>query len=304
MLEKYPNSKEAHHFLEQFKDVYQFKDFNVENGFDMNDDIGCTDYKATTTDDNWNFLISFRSNTKEKTAKKQYKADVSFTNKAFNTVRNYALYNFAESMSEVIQKKYNLDFSLPMTVIKWFVEQGIESCLIIKNEELCYTPQMTSHLTIDSHRRGTLSFIEKKVMMIIHNKVLQQGQGYKNSYYKKSLLKMEIVYLVHSDEKLHPYFKITLPYNADKKLTCLMSFENKNELYLFEKDALWKNKHIDTLSAISNDEKDFKDYLKVCFQNEMRISIAKKLNLDKKEADGLSMDELKQYYTLIDMVQY
>jgi hypothetical protein len=83
-----------------------------------------------------------------------------------------------------------------------------------------------------------------------------------------------------------------------------MSFENKNELYLFEKDALWKNKYIDTLTAISNNEKDFKDYLKVCFQNEMRISIAKKLNLDKKEVGVLSMDELKQYYTLIDMVQY
>lgn len=304
MFETYPNSKEAYHFLEQFKHFYQFKSLNVENGFDMNGDIGCTDYKATTIDDDWNFLIRFRSNTKEKTVKKQYKADISFTNKEFNTVRNYALYNFAESLSERIHEKYNGDFSLPMTIIKWFVEQGIESCLIVKNEDLCYEPKMTSHLTIDSHRKGTLSFIEKKVMMIIHNKVLQQGQGYQNSYYKKSLLKMEIVYLVHSDETLHPYFKITLPYNADKKLTCLMSFENKNELYLFEKDALWKNKYIDKLTAISNNEKDFKDYLKVCFQNEMRNSIAKKLNLDKKEVGVLSMYELKQYYTLIDMTQY
>jgi hypothetical protein len=304
MLEKYPNRQTANYVLDQFKSYYQFKYHDIQHLVDINNDIGNTVYEANSIDDEWRFSLNFKSLSKSKTPQKQYQATLSFTDLDFKSIGRSKLYRFCEIMSEKLKEKYNPDFNQPLQVIKWFIESGMTSSLIIKTDELCYTPEINSHLTLDSGRSKTVSFTEKKVMMVHHNKIIQQGKGYQNAYYKKSLLKIEIVFLVHSDESLQPYFKITLPYMADKKVTCLMSFENTNAVYLFEKDSEWKNKCIDTLAGIDNNENDIKNYFTHRFFKEMKQSISKKLHINKKDLEALKIEELKAYYPLIEMVEF
>lgn len=289
--------------LNRFKDHYSFENFNRSEGIDYHDNLNSMTYEFDITNQNWRIDFRFKNNNKTKILSQQYQTSISFKHIGYNRPRKMEMNEFCQEASKKINEIYQPDFSLPMNVINWFVEEGKLNNAIHQTQLLCYEPKLESHLTIDSHCHGQTCFIEKKVMQITHDTLVQDGKGYQNKYYKKSILRMEIVFMIHSDNTLHPYFKLMLPYNADKKITCFFPFEDKTKVILLEKDKVLKKQFIDTLTASVYDENKFKTYFNHFFKKEVVTGIAKKLEIDKSELIELPEEKLDEYLTVVNMLR-
>lgn len=289
--------------LNRFNNHYSFENFNRSEGIGYHDNLNSMTYEFDITNQNWRIDFRFKNNNKTKILSKQYQTNISFKHIGYNSPRKMEMYDFCKEASKKINEIYQPDFSLPMNVINWFVEEGKRNNAIHQTQLLCYEPELESHLTIESQSHGQTCFIEKRVMQITHDTLVQEGKGFQKKNYKKSILRMEIVFMIHSDETLHPYFKLMLPYNADKKITCLFPFENKTKVILLEKDNVLKKQFIDTLKASVYDETHFKNYFNHFFKKEVVTGIAKKLEIDKSELVGLPEDQLDEYLTVVNMLR-
>lgn len=290
-------------FLNRFKDHYSFLNFNRSEAVGLDNNLIATDYEFEIERSEWKFQFTFRNREKSKELSQQYQTSLSFQHLGYSRILKNEVYTFCKDVSQNIKEVYQPDFNIPMNVINWFVEEGKKNNAIHEAQLLCYNPALYSHIVRNSQCRERANFIEKKVMQITHDTLVQNGQGYQNRYYKKSIIRIEIVFMIHSDNTIHPYFKLILPYNADKKITCLFPFENKIKVILLEKDNVLKKQFIDTLTASVYNETQFKTYFNEFFKKEVVTGIAKKLEIDKSELVDIPDDQLDEYLTVVNMLR-
>lgn len=307
MFNTYPNHLEANHLVTLFSSVFNFVEFDVNVN---SSDVGfCATTYTAITDDKWALIIIFYNNKNSKEDVKVYYPEIKFRQLG-ERVRNFDEEQHKDrrlkgkAIVELLQKTYNPDFDRMFTVLKLFVVKGIECGLFKSLAERKYKKVMKTHLNTN-HYSGTITIGDNNFGTVTFNNILQKGvSGYRGTtHYKKSYISVSIDYLAHSDNTMHPYFKIRLPYSESRKATCVIPLTGKPIVYFMANDDKLRRECIDTLPSISMDETDLKDFFDKEFYKEMKTSISKTLKINKSDMDGITPEELKEYFVLVEMLK-
>jgi len=308
MFNTYPNHPEANHLVTLFSGVFNFVEFDVK--VNSNTDMCfCSSVYTAITDDNWALILTFYNNKNSKEDQKVYYPEIKFRQLG-ERVRNFDEEQHKErrlknkAIADFLQKKYNPDFERMIKVLKLFVEKGIECTLFKSLADRKYKKVMKTHLNIN-HYSGTITIADSNFGTVTFNNILQKGEkGYRGeTHFKKSYISVSIDFLAHSDNTMHPYFKIRLPYSESRKATCVIPLTGKAIVYFMANDDKLKRECIDTLPSISMDETDLKDFFDKEFYKEMKTAISKTLKINKSDMDGITPEELKEYFVLVEMLK-
>jgi hypothetical protein len=308
MFNTYPNHPEANHMVTLFSPVFNFVKFDVN--VNSNAELAfCSTVYTAITDDNWALILTFYNNKNSKEDVKVYYPEIKFRQQG-ERVRNFDEEQYKDrrlkgkAIVELLQKTYNPDFDRMFTVLKLFVEKGIECGLFKSLAVRKYKKVMKTHLNTN-HYSGTITIGDNNFGTVTFNNILQKGvSGYRGTtHYKKSYISVSIDYLAHSDNTMHPYFKIRLPYSESRKATCVIPLTGKAIVYFMANDDKLRRECIDTLPSISMDETDLKDFFDKEFYKEMKTSISKTLKINKSDMDGITPEELKEYFVLVEMLK-
>ena len=110
--------------------------------------------------------------------------------------------------------------------------------------------------------------------------------------------------MLSSDNELKPYFKVRLPYSATRKVSCVIPLNHSSKMYVADSDNVLRDKYVDTLLAeVTLDDKAIADFFEDELKNEVKNIIAGTLKIKKSELSGLTTDELKEYFILVEMVK-
>lgn len=308
MFNTYPNHPEANHLVSAFSTIFNFKEFNEESKPSAQYNICVTTYTAKT-DDNWELTITFYNNKNSKEDQKVYYPEIKFKQLG-ERVRNFDEDQHKErrlknkAIAELLQKKYNPDFDRMIAVLKLFVEKGIECGLFKSLAEKKYKKIMKTHLNIN-HYSGTITIGDSNFGTVTFNNILQKGvKGYRgDTHFKKSYISVSVDYLAHSDNTMHPYFKIRLPYSESRKATCVIPLTGNPVVYFMANDDKLRKECIDKLPSISMDATALKEFFDTEFHKEMKTSISKTLKINKSDLDGVTPEELKEYFVLVEMLK-
>lgn len=75
-------------------------------------------------------------------------------------------------------------------------------------------------------------------------------------------------------------------------------------MYVADSDNVLRDKYVDTLLAeVTLDDKAIADFFEDELKNEVKNIIAGTLKIKKSELSGLTTDELKEYFILVEMVK-
>lgn len=303
-----PNHQEANNLVTLFSKVFNFIKFNEEFKPFTDFNISVTTYTAIT-DDNWELNIEFYNKRSSKSDQKSYYPEIKFRQLGGERVPNFDEEQHkdrtlrSKAIADLLQKKYNPDFDRMIAVLKIFVEKGIECGVFKSLSEKKYKKVMKTHLNIN-HYSGTITIADNNFGTVTFNNILQKVvQGYHGeTHFKKSYISVSIDYLAHSDNTMHPYFKIRLPYSESKKSTCVIPLTGKQVVYFMANDDKLRRECIDKLPSISMDETELKDFFNKEFFEEMKICVAKKLKIDKSMLNNITPEELKDYFAIVEMV--
>jgi hypothetical protein len=308
MFKTYANHPEANYLVNIFSKVFNFTEFNEEASQNKEQDFCLTTY-TTKTDDDWALIIEFYNSKNSNTDQKVYYPDIKFQQLG-KRVRNFDEEQYKErkqklkDIVELMDKKYNPNFERMITVLKLFVEKGIECGLFKSLAERKYKKVMKSHVGAN-HYSGVLSLTDNNFGTVTFNNILQKGvTGYRGvTHFKKSYISVSIDYLAHSDNTMHPYFKIRLPYSESRKSTCVIPMTGDPVVYFMSTDEKLRRECIDKLPSVSMDETELKEFFDQEFYKEMKTCISKTLKIDKSTLNGVTPEELKEYFVLVEMLK-
>lgn len=308
MFKTYANHPEANYLVNIFSKVFNFTEFNEEARPNKESDFCLTTYIAKT-DDDWALIIEFYNSKNSNTDQKVYYPDIKFQQLGKH-VRNFDEEQYKErkqklkDIVELMDKKYNPNFERMITVLKLFVEKGIECGLFKSLAERKYKKVMKSHVGAN-HYSGILSLTDNNFGTVTFNNILQKGvAGYRGTtHYKKSYISVSVDYLAHSDNTIHPYFKIRLPYSESRKSTCVIAMTGDPVVYFMSTDEKLRRECIDKLPSVLMDETMLKEFFDQEFYKEMKTCISKTLKIDKSTLNGVTTEELKEYFVLVEMLK-
>lgn len=308
MFKTYANHPEANYLVNIFSKVFNFTEFNEEASPNKESDFCLTTYIAKT-DDDWALIIEFYNSKNSNTDQKVYYPDIKFQQLGKH-VRNFDEEQYKErkqklkDIVELMDKKYNPNFERMITVLKLFVEKGIECGLFKSLAERKYKKVMKSHVGAN-HYSGILSLTDNNFGTVTFNNILQKGVvGYRGTtHYKKSYISVSVDYLAHSDNTIHPYFKIRLPYSESRKSTCVIAMTGDPVVYFMSTDEKLRRECIDKLPSVLMDETMLKEFFDQEFYKEMKTCISKTLKIDKSTLNGVTPEELKEYFVLVEMLK-
>lgn len=308
MFKTYSNHPEANYLVNIFSKVFNFTEFNEEARPNKEKDFCLTTYIAKT-DDDWALIIDFYNSKNSNIDQKVYYPEIKFQQLG-KRVRNFDEEQYKErkqklkDIVELMDKKYNPDFERMIKLLKLFVEKGIECGLFKSLAERKYKKVMKSHVGAN-HYSGVLRLTDNNFGTVTFNNILQKGVvGYRGTtHYKKSYISVSIDYLAHSDNTIHPYFKIRLPYSESRKSTCVIPMTGDPVVYFMSTDEKLRKECIDKLPSVSMDETVLKEFFDQEFYKEMKTSISKTLKIDKSTLNGVTPEELKEYFMLVEMLK-
>lgn len=308
MFKTYANHPEANYLVNIFSKVFNFTEFDEAASQNKEQHFCLTTYIAKT-DDDWALIIEFYNSKNSNTDQKVYYPDIKFQQLG-KRVRNFDEEQYKErkqklkDIVELMDKKYNPNFERMITVLKLFVEKGIECGLFKSLAERKYKKVMKSHVSAN-HYSGILSLTDNNFGTVTFNNILQKGvTGYRGTtHYKKSYISVSVDYLAHSDNTIHPYFKIRLPYSESRKSTCVIPMTGDPLVYFMSTDEKLRKECIDKLPSVSMDETVLKEFFDQEFYKEMKTSISKTLKIDKSTLNGVTPEELKEYFVLVEMLK-
>jgi hypothetical protein len=308
MFKTYANHPEANYLVNIFSKVFNFTEFNEEASQNKEQDFCLTTYTAKT-DDDWALIIEFYNSKNSNTDQKVYYPDIKFQQLG-KRVRNFDEEQYKErkqklkDIVELMDKKYNPNFERMITVLKLFVEKGIECGLFKSLAERKYKKVIKSHVGAN-HYSGILRLTDNNFGTVTFNNILQKGvTGYRGvTHFKKSYISVSIDYLAHSDNTIHPYFKIRLPYSESRKSTCVIPMTGDPVVYFMSTDEKLRRECIDKLPSVLMDETMLKEFFDQEFYKEMKTCISKTLKIDKSTLNGVTPEELKEYFVLVEMLK-
>lgn len=215
---------------------------------------------------------------------------------------NYS--KFVSMIKDFLDKKYNPDYKTVMNVIDIFTNAGLNSGVLRSTHNMKYKRTWESHLEWKPHTRWLrIGNFSKNVVTIDIHKVFQRGSGKHRQHFKKSYVSISIDYLVDSNNQLKPYFKINLPFKAEKKMHYYMLLENPDTIYIVDKDIDVRLKHIDTFESIPVDFNKIEQHFNHMFRNSIEDTIQNALRIDKNTLSEMSDQEIKEHIILVEMVK-
>jgi putative sterol carrier protein len=300
MFKKYKNCEDVNKLVEQVSSTFNFTTFHEENHKSYERDIGSTIYTAST-DDNWKLVVSFHNRFRSKHDQKHYYPEIKFE-RITDDYKQADKRDKVAQLTELFQHTYAPDFDQVRNVIDIFIKQGMNIGMFNHVKLKDETQHISNYFGMHKYYHQ-ISFNDANCATVLFNKVLQKSVNYQGRSFKKAYINIEIIHLLHSDNELKPYFKIRLPYSATKKVTCVIPLQSSSKMYMAESDNTLKEKYVDTLNEkVSMDDKSLSDFFEKELQNEVKNVIVGALKIKKSELAGLSNDELKEYFILVEMV--
>lgn len=295
-----PNCKEVNNFVEKLSPLFVFSSFKEEKKQKYQTDIGESVYEATNSDD-WSLIVSFHNRFLANQNHKHFCPEITFK-KLKNNYMTFEKKNTCKKIIEHFEKVYKPDFDKVKTVIQLFIDEGVNSGLFHSVEMKKYTQSMSSHFIVDNYYKN-LRFCEKNIANITFNNVLKKGSGKNSSAFKKATISVKIMHIVSDDNKMKPYFVLRIPYSTERKVTCVFPLSGESTIYFTNADNVLKEGYFNQLMKFSSDHDSLKSFFKNQFKDEMVYIISKTLNITEKELDGLTSEELKDYFTMVEMMK-
>lgn len=305
MFKKYPNHQEVNKLIKSFSPVFDFNSGSEINTYENEKNYGDTIYKMTSQD-GWSCTITFCNKAKNVAIQRHYHPEIIFT-KIEKVKGDYEshlndLKQKNKQIADHLQKLYKPNYERLFHIIDLFTKSGTDSGMLNNLVMKSYRKHLKSHIeTI--HHKNSFAFNDRNIGIISFNPLLQKDSIYVDGYLKQSYITVSVIYLVDKDNILKPYFKLRLPYSENKKGTCLFPLSGDFKAYFPESDNDYMNKFIDELSDIAADDDSFNEILQDKFLKEVKSTISKTLKIDKKELENSTIDELKDYFIIVEMLK-
>ncbi len=304
MFKNLPNSLEANFILNKFKDHFEFVAHEEKTILNWrNKHITNTSYKAMSKLNNLNLDIVFPSVYSSLKPNKELSANIIFTDNSLLDYCPYRMKDHKKYILSTLDKIYSPKFDNLLNIISWFTDEGIKSGLINFIDKKGYEKNLKSHLFINQYSKSIV-MTDINESTVYFNNILQNKNRHGYNHFKKSYINIEIVFLAHSDNTMHPYFKVRLPYSDNKKITCLIALGNETDIYIRLSNSAMPNKfkYIDETKLIPVLEENICLIFRDLFKSEIVNIISKKLKIKKSELINLSIEDLKEHFIFVEMV--
>lgn len=306
MFKKYKNYEEANTILKVFEPL--FKSLKYEETYcDEFNSYESTKYIAKAQD-NWTLITHFYGKKQSDVSKKHFYPYISFEKDMKKQLTHFTKDSVAErnqqsvDIANFLENLYQPDFDKVFKVLDIFIEQGLNSGMFKAVDVKRYKRHMISHMHIN-HYHGSICLWDKNYARITFNNVLQKGSGKNGTHFKNSFISVSIVHLVDSQGNVNAYFKFKLPQSATNKSTYVMPIKGEDVIYLVGDDESLRYTPIDKIITIPINKETLSTYFKTEIEDEIKNTISKTLKIKKIELDGLSADELKDYFMLVEMIK-
>lgn len=303
MFEIYPNHLEVNHFLKTFQNDFKFSAFKEENKADRHGYVFKTVYTATSQAGQRDVEVSFNnpSRTHKNTTQVKHKiAKLVFVDNEVQVFNSDKIRNDARTIVHLLESMYTPNFDKITEIMDWFIYVGTQAGVINVVDKKYYKKSMDSHILAYSHDTK-IHMTDQNIADVYFNNILQKGEGIQSKHFKKSYINVDVIYLVHSDNTMHPYFKLRLPYFENKKISCVLSMTG-NKAYFFLDDGHLEKYHIDLQIPETLNETNIHDMFTQLFEKQIKSTIAARLKISKADLKDLTINDLKEYFVLVEMV--
>lgn len=252
-------------------------------------------YSSTSPDSYVTAKVIFETQEKIKDLDKNYLGRL-----VFNTP--YMLKEEYINIGYIIETMYKPDVNKIINVIEWFIDEG-EKAGVIKIPNKKENSKNVENCLNTNFHTFYINSTNKNVAIISFNNILQKGNCIRYKQFKKSYINIDLIYLIHSDNTMHPYFKIRLPYFDNKKISCVTPIGKSNKIYIYTDDKTLTTQYIDQEKHYELSETAMRCYFNKLFSNQVINLLSNRLKISKKELEQLSINELKEYFLLVDMMK-
>lgn len=301
MSTSFSNHRAVNNLFKKFSKHFTFTDVTESLIKDRFNYILRNVYTSTSPDSYVTAKVIFETQEKIKDLDKNYLGRL-----VFNTP--YMMKEEYINISSIIETMYKPDFNKIINLIDWFIDEGTQTEVIKLPDKNIYSKNIENSTNVknllkDNFHTFNISSTNKNVAMICFNNILQKGEGSSDKHFKKSYINIDLIYLIHSDNTMHPYFKIRLPYFDNKKISCVTPIGKSNKLYIYTDDKTLNTQHIDQEKPSELIETDVRYYFNKLFSNQIINVLSNRLKISKKELEQLSANELKEYFLLVEMMK-
>lgn len=305
MFEIYRNHPDANFLLNVFKNDIQFVDYKEDQQRDRQDRVIQTVYRAVTPEGERNLEIIFPARHLTKADIKNHIGTLSFVSKEPKVPCPNKIKEDKYQLADLFRKVYSPNFEKVAELVKWFSEEGEKSSVINVVDQYFssknyYSKKIEDHLLANTYDTK-ITINDVNMATVYFNNILQKSEPNIRRNFKTSYINIDIMWLVHSDNTMHPYFNVRLPYFENKKVSCVMPLEGKDKIYFYYNNVGLTHDFIDTRTVYNIEETAIRAIFKQTFENEIRNAIVKKLKINKSELKDLTLDELKEYYIIVEM---
>lgn len=306
MFKDHLNSIEMNELVEHFSPILNFTQFTEYKSHQY----AAATYIAKTNDE-WSIYAYFTGyDLKSETGKYYFPTfqieknkDKRFQSKPNNYTGQIEDKETVNKLINHFHDLYKPNYSRAFEIIDIFLEQGISMGIYNVIKKMPHDKHSRSQFGHYEDDKGynRLFFDSSVIAKITFNNLLQTLRSGETKF-KKSHLSIDIIYLVSSDNRIKPYFKIKLPYSSHKKINCILSFDAE-KIYIVSEDKFLKKDYIDNLIQYQTDKESLVSLFKSEFKQEIINIISKTLKIKKNDLIKLTDDELRSYFTLIEMIK-
>lgn len=295
-----PNALDVNSLLKTFD--FNYVDFQENIKKDRNECIRETTYTATRLEKG-DVVVSFNELYKTRQAKRNTVAKLRFQYKNLQDQDHFVdiVKKETRTINEFFNTMYMPNYNKINEIINLFIDEGQKSGMINTFYKRIDDQSLTKIFSSNVYTCA-ISMYDKNIGDVYFNNILQNGVEFKNkTHYKKSYINLDIMYLVHSDNTMQPYFKLRLPFFENKKITCLLSMKG-DQMYCSVYDRVWYVGTIDEKSVMKTDEDFLRSYFKGLFEKQVISTVSSKLKISKKDLNKMTIDEIKEHFILIEMI--
>lgn len=305
MFKTYLNHLDVNGLLKTFENDLDFVDYKEEQKTDRFDRIIKTVYRAITTNGERNLEIVFTPQRESRIEEKNHIGTLSFVAEDSEVLTASKIKSDKYKIASMLEKIYSPNFNKAIELVNWFIDEGEKSSVInvadlYGSSKNYYSKKVEDHIIAHSYDRKII-ISSVNMATVYFNNILQKTEFNIHKKFKTSFINIDIVWLVHSDNTMHPYFKIRLPYFENKKASVLLSMKG-DKVFLYLDDKQLYNTAIDFKTPEATDESHLRDMFRKLFENQIKNTVANRLKISKAELQNLNVEELKEYFVLLEMV--
>lgn len=302
MFKIYPNHLEVNALLNTFKNDFQFSNFKEEHYADRHGYVFKTLYSATSQSEQRDIEVTFMNPLKNNKTKQKHKiAKLAFVDNESKVFNSEKIRNDTRSIVNMLDSLYSPNFDKITEIMDCFIDVGTQAGVINVVDKKYYKKNIESHI-LSHHYDKKIHITDQNIANVYFNNILQKGVGYNSKHFKKSYINVDVIYLVHSDNTMHPYFKIRLPYFENNKISCILSMKGDKGYFLLNDNKL-EQYHIDQITPDDLHEVNIHNIFAQVFEKKIKSTISTRLNINKTDLKDLTINDLKEYFILVEMVE-